>query len=205
MNITKARHIKQSMLFLAFVLFASQTIAQARVRPGVRLGINHSNISNTGLDGKLGPNVAVFADIRFTDFYALQPEIMYSRQGGKSIASNSRDLNIDYLSIGVANKFYVVPNRGLHFILGPSLDFDLENNIINLINETNDSEVTPFDFSIFMGIGYEFDFGLIVEARYKQGLLSIDLFDDIFYEYDDYGDTALNNVFQIGIAYKFQY
>lgn len=204
MNATRAKYLKQSMLFLAFILFSSQATAQVRVRPGVRLGINHANISNTGLDGKLGPNVAVFADIRFTDFYALQPEIMYSRQGGKSITSNSRDLTIDYLSIGVANKFYVVPNRGLHFILGPSLDIDLENNIISLINETNDSEVTPIDFSVFMGIGYEFDFGLVLEARYKQGLLSIDLFDDIFYEYDDNRDTTLNNVFQIGIAYKFQ-
>ncbi len=55
-----------------------------------------------------------------------------------------------------------------------------------------------------MGIGYEFDFGLILEVRYKQGLLNIDLFDDLFFTDDYYDGTTLNNVFQIGIAYKFQ-
>lgn len=196
--------MKGLLFFLALTLFTSHLFAQVKVQPGVRLGINYSNISNTNLDGKLGPNAAVFAAIRFTDFYTLQPEIMYSRQGGKSRSMVSDDLSIDYMSIGVASKFFIVPSQGIHLILGPSLDFDFDNNFINLINDTNDSEVTPFDLSIFMGIGYEFDFGLILEVRYKQGLLNIDLFDDFFFS-DDYQDsTTLNNVLQIGVAYKFQ-
>jgi len=196
--------MKRLLILFALILFSGHLFAQVKVRPGLRLGINHSNISNTNLNGKLGPNAAVFADIRFTDFYALQPEIMYSRQGGKSTSLNSDDLSIDYMSIGVASKFFIAPNKGLHLILGPSLDFDFDNNIINLINDNNDSEVTPFDLSVFMGIGYEFDFGLILEVRYKQGLLNIDLFDDFFFTDDYYDGTTLNNVFQIGIAYKFQ-
>ncbi len=196
--------MKRLFIFLALILFSGHLFAQVKVRPGLRLGFNHSNISNTSLEGKLGPNAAVFADIRITDFYALQPEISYSRQGGKSTSLNSDDLIIDYISIGVPSKFFIVPNQGLHLILGPSLDFDFDNNFINLINENNDSEVTPFDLSILMGIGFEFDFGLILEVRYKQGLLNIDLFDEFFFSDDYYDSTTLNNVFQIGIAYKFQ-
>ncbi|WP_282159842.1 porin family protein [Ulvibacterium marinum] len=189
---------------LLLFLFSGMTYAQTNIRPGIRLGFNSANISNTNLDNKIGPNAAVFVDFRFSRHYSLQPEIMYSRQGGKSNIRTNEDLDIDYLSFGVVNKFFVAPNQGLHLILGPSLDFDFENNLINVINETNDSDVTPLDLSFFFGIGYEFDFGLILEARYKQGLLDIDLFDEDF-ESDFYrgeGNT-LNNVFQFGVAYKF--
>ena len=194
------RIILLSILFL----FSGIIYAQTKIRPGIRLGFNSANISNTTLDNKIGLNAAVFADFRFSRFYALQPEIMYSRQGGKSNIRTNEDLDIDYLSVGVVNKFFVAPNQGLHLILGPSLDFDFENNLINVINDSNDSDITPFDLSFFFGIGYEFDFGLILEARYKQGLLDIDLFDEDFESefYSGEGNT-LNNVFQFGVAYKF--
>ncbi len=191
-------------LLSLFLLFSGITYAQTKIRPGIRLGFNSANISNTTLDSKIGLNAAVFADFRFSRHYSLQPEIMYSRQGGKSNIRTNEDLDIDYLSVGVVNKFFVAPNQGFHLILGPSLDFDFENNVINVINESNDSDVTPFDLSFFFGIGYEFDFGLILEARYKQGLLDIDLFDEDFNSdfYRGEGNT-LNNVFQFGVAYKF--
>jgi len=189
-----------SILFLV----SGMAFAQVAIRPGIRLGVNSANISNTTLDNKIGLNGAIFIDFRFTRHYALQPEFMYSRQGGQSNNRTTEDLNIDYLSFGVVNKFFFAPNQGLHFILGPSLDFDLENNLINVINETNDSEVTPFDLSFFFGLGYEFDFGLILEVRYKQGLLDIDLFDEDFdSEFYQGEGTTLNNVFQFGLAYKF--
>ena len=198
--------MKKTLTVLVFSMFSTLIFAQTEIRPGLRLGFNVASISNTTLDGKIGPNAGIFVAIQFSEFYTMQPELTYSRQGGKSTFGNTEDLNIDYLSIGLANKLYVIPNQGLHFILGPSFDFDFENNIINLINDNNNSEVTPFDLSIFMGIGYEFDFGLILEARYKQGLLDIDLFDDNFESefYDGEGNT-LNTVFQFGVAYKFNY
>ena len=65
-------------------------------------------------------------------------------------------------------------------------------------------EVTPIDFSLFGGIGYEFDFGLALELRYKQGLLDLDFNDD-----GDYGDdiekNQLNRVIQIGALYKLNF
>lgn len=194
--------MKKVILVIVFFTFSAASFAQSKVSPGIRLGINSSNISNTNLEDKIGLNGAVFADIRFTDFYALQPEIAFSNQGGKS-SFNGEDLNVNYISIAAVSKFFVIPKRGLHFIAGPSVDIDFDNNFINIVNETNDSDVTPIDLSLFFGIGYEFPFGLIVEARYKQGLINIDLFDDFFVDYEE-ENPSLNNVFQVGIAYKFK-
>lgn len=198
--------MKKILTLFLFFIFSTLVFAQKKIRPGLRLGFNISNISNTTLEEKVGGNAGIFMDIRFSEFYAMQPELIYSRQGGKSAFENTEDLNINYLSIGLLNKFYIIPRQGLHLILGPSFDFDFENNIINLINGSNDSEVTPFDLSILMGIGYEFDFGLILEARYKQGLLNIDLFRDSFdSDFYDGEENTLNTVFQFGLAYKFDF
>lgn len=196
--------MKKVLVVLLFLVFSISSFSQSKVRPGIRLGFNSANISNTNLEDKIGLNGAIFADIRFGKFYALQPEIAFSSQGGES-SFNGGDLNINYISIALANKFYVVPKAGLHFIVGPSIDLDFDNNFINIVNDTDDSDVTPIDLALFFGIGYEFPFGLTIEARYKQGLINIDLFDDFFYDSDDSnGNPSLNNVFQVGLAYKFK-
>ena len=195
--------MKNSRIIFFFVLCSSIAFAQTKTSFGLRLGVNFSNISNTELDARVGGNGAVFFEARFSDVYALQPELMFSRQGAKASNATNEDLRIDYLSIGLANKFFIIPNVGLHLLAGPSIDIDFENNPIKLINGNNDSEVTPFDISVFGGIGYEFPFGLILEARFKQGLLEIDLFDFDFDSESFDSDAAFNVTFQYSVAYKF--
>jgi hypothetical protein len=193
--------MKNSRIIFVFILFSSIAFSQSKKSFGLRLGINSSNISNTNLDARIGGNGAFFFEARLSDVYALQPELMFSSQGAKASNATNQDLRIDYLSIGLANKFFIIPNVGLHLIAGPSIDIDFENNPIKLINGNSDSEVTPIDISVFGGIGYEFPFGLILEARYKQGLLEIDLFD---FNSDSLGsDEAFNVTFQYSVAYKF--
>ncbi|MFK7812845.1 MAG: porin family protein [Maribacter sp.] len=193
--------MKPSKIFFVFVLVSSISFAQSKKSFGLRLGINSSNISNSNFDSRIGGNIAFFFESRVSDVYALQPELMYSSQGAKASNATNQNLKIDYLSIGLANKFFIIPNVGLHLLAGPSFDIDFENNPFKLINGNNDSEVTPFDVSLFGGIGYEFPFGLILEARYKQGLIEIDLFD--FDTDSSFNDEAFNVTFQYTIAYKF--
>ncbi len=188
------------VLFALALLLSWNGLAQAR--PGIKLGLNSSNISKTRLDSKTGLYVGGIIDIPFSDYYALQPEIFYSSQGGSSNSPDYGDVEISYLSLAAANKFYVGPNKGFHFVLGAGLDVNLKNNFVNLFNGDGDGEISPFDVVVFGGIGYEFNFGLILEARYKQGTVSVDFFGaDDLYEEDG---SNLNGVFQIGAAYKFK-
>ncbi len=195
--------MKNSRILFVFILFSSIAIAQTKKSFGLRLGINYSNISNSNLDARVGANAAFFFEARLSDVYALQPELMFSSQGAKASNATNQDFRINYLSIGLANKFFIIPNAGLHLLAGPSVDIDFENNPINLINGNSNSEVTPFDISVFGGIGYEFPFGLILEARFKQGLIEIDLFDFDFDSNSLGTDEAFNVTFQYTVAYKF--
>ena len=87
-------------------------------------------------------------------------------------------------------------------MLGAGLDINLKNNFVSLTNFNIDEEISPFDVVVMGGIGFEFNFGLSIETRYKQGTVSIDFLgaDDL---YEEVGSN-LNGVFQIGAAYKFK-
>lgn len=193
-------------VFLVFALMIDG-MANAQVRPGIKVGgVNSSEISKTTLDSKEGLYIGgAFVKIPISNYYALQPEILYSNQGGASNSPDYSDVNIHYLSIGgVPNKFYVGQNNGFHFILGlGGLDINLKNNFVNFTNFNIDEEISPVDVAVFGGLGYEFPFGLALEARYKQGgTISVDFLgsDDLYEE----AGSNLNGVFQIGASYKFK-
>ncbi len=194
--------MKWNVLILFGLTLLPSLDGMAQARPGIKIGFNSSNISKTRLDSKTGLFIGGILDIPITDSYTLQPEVFYSSQGGSSNSPDYGDVEISYLSLAAANKFYVGPNKGIHFVLGAGLDVNLKNNFVNLFNGDGDGEISPFDVVVFGGIGYEFNFGLVLEARYKQGTVSVDFFgEDDLYEEDG---SNLNGVFQIGAAYKFK-
>jgi len=200
--------MKNLLLAIAFISISLPSFSQVKVSPGLRMGLNASNISNHyNSERVLGFNGAMFVNIHFARFYELQPEISYSNQGynGKQsqflspfdplITISDEQVKTHYLGLSIANKFFVIPDLGLHFIVGPSLEINVSDNAYY--------DVTPIDLSVFGGIGYEFPMGLGLEARYKQGL--IDVRDGYYdYYYDDYnGNLKLNSVFQFSVYYKF--
>lgn len=204
-----------------FLLISAMSYSQVKVRPGVRLGVNISDIS--GLEdtrAKTGLNIGIFGNVHFSDFYELQLELSFSGQGAyvaldvvndyydpendvyveEIIDGEELRKDINYGSIGFMNKFFI-PDTGLHLIAGPSID---------VTHDSNDFFGGLFpsvDFTLAAGIGYEFPFGLSIEARYKQGLLDIN--DGLFTYYDtdyDYDNgNHLNTVIQFGLSYKFDF
>lgn len=205
-------------IFLTAILVATTFMvsAQVKIRPGIKTGLNIANVSNsinegTITDAKQDFYLGAYVNVKFSDFYQLQPEVVYSRQGfivdgtttfGRNL--NSLDVELNYLSIGLANKLFV-KNTGLHFIVGPTIDVKI-NNIPNYFNNYNYEETddyTGVDFALFGGIGYEFPFGLGIEARYKQGF--IDINGDNFNQSVAFNELNINQVFQLGVTYSFSF
>jgi len=207
--------MKKIVFALACIVLTTTAFSQVKVRPGIKLGLNNSNIN--GMDGassKTGFYAGAFVNVDISSFYELQLETMYSNQGATVRVSelyvydsgdpffnnndNTTDINLQYLSIGIANKFFIVKDLGLHFIVGPSIDI--------LVDDDNFTNFTPIDLAFFGGIGYEFPFGLSIEARYKQGIIDLD---DGFTTFGSnssgYDKNYLNSVIQVGAAYKFNF
>lgn len=183
------------MLALSFV-----SLAQKKVNLGIRAGANYSSLSNSNLESKTGIYVGGFLSVQHSNFYAMQPELFYSNQGADSRFFEDEDVNIDYISIGLTNKFFVMNDARFHLLVGISLDFNLEYSFISLANSGWDSDTFFMDVAFYGGLGYQFDFGLALEVRYKHGTIGV--FTDEFF---DENNTRLNSLFQFGMAYKFDF
>lgn len=190
------------LLFTAFISNAQ------RVKPGIRAGMNISDITGTdNTEAKQDFYVGAHIAIRVSNFYTLQPELTYSRQGFTAQITESKNQNVDlhYISIGLTNKFFFAKNLGLYALVGPSLNIK-ENDVPHYFNnfdaESNDS-YSPIDFSLYGGIGYEFPFGLAIEARYKHGAIDIDGDNFILGTTND--DFNINKTFQIGLSYNLSF
>ncbi|OEK09630.1 hypothetical protein A8C32_13085 [Flavivirga aquatica] len=194
--------MKKSFITLVLILLSTVTFSQIKIKPGVRAGANFSNLTNTNLDDKTDFYIGAFVKIKFVNFYALQPEINYSRQGGKSIISGFDDFETQYLGVALTNKFYPFKAIGLHAIVGPSINIKVGDNIENNFDEN----LEGFDFLIFGGLGYDLPFGLGIEARYNIGL--VDIYGSNVNNTNrnnNVDNLILNKVFQIGATYKFDF
>ncbi len=202
-----------------FILCFSLQQAQAQfdgnrrvnVYPGLRAGLNLANFTNwQQTDVRPDFYIGGMVSIDLAKFYTLQPEINYTRQGaeyrpGSNInfpgnQNMSRDLEVQYLSFALMNKFYIVDE--FHAIIGPSIDFKIGD---NLSNEWIGDSISDIDFALQGGLGYTLDFGLTIEARYKMGLIDIFGYQSWL---DNNGnniqnDVILNSVLQLGLCYSF--
>ncbi|MEL6355638.1 MAG: porin family protein [Bacteroidota bacterium] len=140
---------------------------------------------------RLGFTGSIFFYHRFRKSrFAIQPEISFSDYGGDFNYTDIEDLDYtialryQYLSFGVQAKVY--PMGGLHFAIGPQVAFNVAPD--NLTYTSNMPELGPDlqiqqslrevlrgsnDINILLGAGYDFDFGLMIEARYRLGLSDV--------------------------------
>ncbi|MBC6995661.1 porin family protein [Neolewinella lacunae] len=122
--------------------------------------------------------------------FAIQPEILFASRGGDFNYSDVRDLeysigfNYQYLSLGGLIKTY--PGGGLHFGVGAQVAFNVATDKLTYLS--NMPELGPDlqiqqslrevlvgsnDINVLLQAGYDFPFGLMVEARYVLGLKDV--------------------------------
>jgi hypothetical protein len=204
----------KKVILLLISLFALQAGAQVTIKPGIRAGLNLSTITNTNSDLKPDFYVGGFVAIKLADFYTLQPEINYTRQGAKgsyeetsfdpvnSPVTKEKDYSLQYVSLGVMNKFTFAESFSV--LVGPTLDFKVGDNFTGQAKQ----DLVDIDLGLCAGIGYTLPMGLTIEARYKIGLIDIfgNTYDDYYYNDNyngNYDDIKLNSVIQLGLAYTF--
>ncbi|RXM38891.1 PorT family protein [Chryseobacterium sp. CH21] len=195
--------------------FAQQTgnTSSNPVTFGVKGGMNVSSLSkDSGLDdqkSKIGFNAGVFANIPLAASFSVQPEVQYSQYGNKSnytIGNTkfSASTKLDYITVPVMFQYNLIPN--LYVEAGPEFGFmvSAKNKFKNESNgqsNTTDNykdNLNTFNFGIGLGAGYYFTPNLGLTARYVAGLT------DIAKNRPSGSDATRNNLFQVGLAYKFK-
>jgi hypothetical protein len=182
--------------FVIACLMASQVlIAQHQPNFGLKAGVNLASLrgENDNTDSKVGFHVGGLAHIHLSKRWALQPELLFSSQGGKTTVLNTKStLSLNYINLPVLVQFMF--DNGFRLQAGPQLGFlvSAENKIGNVESDVKDNYKT-LDFSIPIGLGYLTSSGFGVDARWVPGIIDI-----------PEGEGKLkNNVFQFSLFYQF--
>jgi len=203
--------------------FAQQAKSSSPVSFGVKAGMNVSSLSkDEGLDdqkSKIGFNAGVFANIPVASSFSIQPEVLYSQYGSKAVYNNVVDSNnsvkrsyttdLGYITVPVMFQYNFVPNFYLE--AGPEFGFNVtakekfDQTTVIAGNTTTTSgtedidkdNMNTFNFGIGIGAGYYFTDNIGLTARYVAGVT------DIAKDRPSGSDAIRNNVFQVGLAFKF--
>ncbi len=203
--------MKQLLLLISLFFFFSIN-AQVKLRPGIKTGLNLANITNANAENRPDFYVGAFLTLKFSDSYTLQPEWIYSRQGAvvqkrrETLAGEviNPEIELDYLSLAIANKFTLFNDNNLQAIIGLYTGFRIKDNI----KASFLVDILGFDMGGFIGVEYKLLPNLSVEARFKRGFLDMSKLhvDNSPLGGEKYKDRTLSNkVIQIGVNYKFDF
>lgn len=176
---------KNILVVIVMLLMGSAAYSQIRFDVGLKGGLNFANVSTSATvaqnySNRTGYHLGLYAMVKITKF-AIQPEIIFSRQGQTftTPSASNLDASFDYINIPIMIKFYLV--AGLNLQVGPQFGFlssakgDLVNSITKV--QVSGQDLTNFvkssDVSLGVGAGWDFPFGLNITARYNVGLSDI--------------------------------
>ena len=151
--------------------------------------MSFSSISETGASTLTSIHFGGFAEIKISDKFAVQPELLYSAQGAKFDGDN---LNLNYINIPVMAKYYVADAFSLE--AGPQLGF--------LMSAKADGEdvkdgFNSTDFAFNLGAGYDLNEQMSLGLRYNIGL------SDIEKDLTAGESGSTNSSLQLSFGYKF--
>lgn len=215
----------KKITILSLFLFAFGIINAQKTQFGIKGGLNISNQSNIvetlGAPQKsssiIGFNIGGFVEIKISDKISVQPELLYSAQGGKSnsvvfLRPNADDpgelfdveykSSLSYVNIPVMFKYYVIEKLSLE--LGPQLGILVSSKIKQTLTgqtsgqtRSNDNDgdfYNSIDYGINIGAGYVISKNISAEIRYNIGLSDIST---------QASNESKNSVFSISACYKF--
>ncbi|UFK97469.1 porin family protein [Kaistella faecalis] len=200
-------------LFLgAAIAMSSLTFAQ---QFGIKGGMNvsslskDSNLSDQG--SKIGFNAGLFMNAPIGENFSIQPELLYSQMGEKYDYTQpitgdriSGATHLDYVALPIMFQYNATPSfyleAGPEFgLLVSAKDKQKNETTGQTIAESGNykDDLNSFNAGIGLGAGYYFTPNIGLTARYVAGLT------DIYKDGQNSGDAVKNNVFQVGLAYKF--
>lgn len=215
---------------MAFAQTTTGMSSSSPVQFGVKAGMNVASLSKDASlqdqKSKIGFNAGIFAHIPLAESFSVQPEVLYSQYGAKVesvnestiLGTTTRDVrsystHLDYITVPVMFQYKFVPN--FYVEAGPEFGFmvtakDKGDRTVTTTSGSNSSTSTSsytedinkdnlntFNFGLGLGAGYYFTDNIGITARYVAGLT------DVAKNRPNGSDAIRNNVFQVGLAFKF--
>src|SRR5574344_1801329 len=183
----------KKILFAAMLMFASTSFAQhaigsLTIQP--KVGLNIANITKgNNNDPRWSGVVGAEFEYQTTDIFSISAGALYSMQGAKNDGETAK---LDYINVPILANVYVAKGLAIKLGIQPGFNVNSKWKVANSSSSTTgDVDAKSFDFSIPVGLSYEYD-NFVIDGRYNWGLTKV----------SDYSDSK-NSVFQITLGYKF--
>ena len=156
------------------IIFAQVSFCQS-VKFGIKAGLNYANVTGSELktEAITSYHAGLVSEIKLTDAFTLQPELLYSTQGAtyKTALEDFKN-ELGYIAIPVMLKINLSENLCLE--LGPQAGF-----LLSEKNKFDTNKSKTFDFVANAGLGLKVTDTLFLQARYGLGLTEIKTDSDI--------------------------
>lgn len=159
-----------------------------------KVGMNIANLTDADdADARIGFVGGLETEYQATDIFSLSAGVLYSMQGCKydndKVKTTSK---LDYINIPIMANVYVAKGLAVKLGVQPAFNVNSEVKVSGGKYSTSaDVDAKSFDFSIPVGISYEYS-NVVLDARYNWGLTKV-----------ADGSDSKNSVFQITLGYKF--
>ena len=180
--------------------FAQHAVGSFNLQP--KVGVSIANLTEVkGSDPRVGLVAGVEGEYQASDIISVSAGVLYSMQGAKQEYSVLKQTfkntyKLDYINVPIMANVYVT--KGLAVKLGVQPGFLVSSTnkseaktFLGTGSATNDVKAKSVDFSIPVGISYEYN-NFQLDARYNWGLTKV---------FENFKDK--NSVFQITLGYKF--
>ncbi|MDN3723420.1 porin family protein [Aequorivita sp. SDUM287046] len=182
----------KKLIVVFITLFIGTVSFSQELDLGIKAGVNFANISDVNdLSSKTGFQAGVFAGIKFSEKIGIQADVLYSQQGAEFDAGK---FDLNYINVPIVLKYYLV--QGLNIQAGPQFGFIIDDDIYTDTFGTNSIEANAekSEVAAVVGAGYDFPFGVRLDARYNFGLTDVSKTDNF---------EGKNNVFSLALGYSF--
>lgn len=189
----------KKILLMAVVMLASvasyaqQAVGTFTLQP--KIGMNVASLTKCdGCDPRIGLAAGVEAEYQATDIFSVSAGLIYSMQGNKAKEDGvTLTTKLDYINIPILANVYVTKGLAVKLGVQPAFNVSDKQKLSGgkASFEAEDVDAESFDFSIPVGLSYEFN-NVVIDARYNFGVTNI----------ADGGDSK-NSVFQFTLGYKF--
>ena len=181
-------------VFVFAVPFAT-TLGQD-IQFGAKAGLNLATIQPdlTDAASRTSFHLGGVAEVSILEKFSIQPELLYSAQGAKDESDDDEVVKLDYITLPILAKYYVMDNLSLE--AGPQIGFLLNAEVEDdggTIDLKDNTKSTDIGFAF--GAGYKLESGLNFGIRYFLGSDVNDIEED--------SDKISNRVFQLSIGYFF--
>ncbi|MBF4518858.1 PorT family protein [Flavobacterium sp. ANB] len=188
----------KKIILCAIAIMAFGFANAQKTRFGVKGGLNIATIGGDDRANALvGFQLGGFAEVKVWKKLYIQPELLYSAQGGKFdgyYGERDYTVNLNYINVPVLAKYYITKQFTVE--AGPQLGV--------LVSSKNTYDEKSVDVGFNLGAGYNFTDNFSVGIRYTIGLTNVYRYEDEYYgDFGYYDNRYTNNVLALTAAYKF--